>query len=1122
MNPVASRCPDFSDRREDQAASAAHLCFSARSASKLIVVPRHIPPPVIVFVVCLALLVSASARAQKKPGPSAADTRLAVPQVHINPTTIALPIVDGTDLRFARPYSAEALSQTKVGQIVQGDQGFMWFGTQYGLDRFDGYNFKVYLHDPGNPNSLSGVFISALFKARDGMLWVGCEQFLNKFDRESETFTRYPVPFVTHISQDTAGLLWLSTRTGLYRLDPVTEQIHRYSHDPNDPSSLSSNDTKSSGEDRVGHFWVVNSAGLDEFDRATGKVTLHIPLPEPSLPFSFYEDSFGVFWIYHVSGNPLAVFDRKTNTLTEYSFHEQKPRDTALTGVTSMLEDQNGTLWLGTNGAGLLKYDREHRRFIRYRYHPSDPDSIAQDSVIALSEDQEGIIWVGLGGLGVSRFASTPLPFRRYRRDFGDSNSTGEPFVGAIYEDSQGILWIGTHEALNRIDRSAQLYSYYTTAGPGEGTDAIAICADRSGNLWVGTYSHGLYRFDRKTGRFKRFQHNPADPYSLSNDIVTRLLVDHNGTLWAATWDGLDRFDPVTERFTTYKLETDKTPWYLELVEDRKGALWLGSSSLGLQRFDPATGQLTGYQHDMNHPGTLSNNRVNSVHFDQTGTMWVGTQDGLNKFDSTTGTFTVYTKREGLPGNAVGCILEDEHGDLWMSTNNGIARLDPQGNTFKNYSTADGLPGPDLTGWGACFRGAAGEMFFGGFSGATAFFPDKVRDNSYVPPIVLTDFRLFGKNVALDPDSPLKKIINFTDAITLTRTQNIFSIGFSALSYSDPATNRYRYMLEGLDHHWNEVGSDQRLASYTTLPAGTYTFRVQGATSRGAWTEPGAQLRIEILPPWWETVWFRATAGILLVLVALAAYNYRLQQLSKTMSARFDERLAERTRLARELHDTFLQTIQGSKIVVDDALDGPADPARMRHAMEQLSVWLGRATQEGRAALNSLRTSTTERNDLAEAFRRATENDVIPRSMSVNFSVVGDAREMHPIVRDEVYRIGYEAIRNASAHSRASQLDVELRYAQDLTVRVKDNGIGIDPAVVDTGKDGHFGLQGMRERTARIGGKLFLVSSLTNGTEIKLVVPGDIIFQASGSPRQTTLGKIRTFFKRQDPASRFD
>ena len=240
----------------------------------------------------------------------------------------------------------------------------------------------------------------------------------------------------------------------------------------------------------------------------------------------------------------------------------------------------------------------------------------------------------------------------------------------------------------------------------------------------------------------------------------------------------------------------------------------------------------------MDRPGTLSDNRVNSVHFDRSGTMWVATQNGLDKFDAKTGTFTVYTQRDGLPGNAVGCILEDDHGNLWMSTNKGIARFDPQSASVNSYSTAEGLPGPDLTGWGACFRNRSGEMFFGGFNGATFFHPDSVADSSVRPPVVLTEFRLSGRPVDIGGGSPLSKSITYTSRLTLSHEQRIFSLAFSALSYFSPGTNRYRYKLEGLDDTWHEVGSNERLVTYTTLPAGVYTFRAQGATSRGVLERP--------------------------------------------------------------------------------------------------------------------------------------------------------------------------------------------------------------------------------------------------------------------------------------------
>jgi signal transduction histidine kinase len=340
-------------------------------------------------------------------------------------------------------------------------------------------------------------------------------------------------------------------------------------------------------------------------------------------------------------------------------------------------------------------------------------------------------------------------------------------------------------------------------------------------------------------------------------------------------------------------------------------------------------------------------------------------------------------------------------------------------------------------------------------------------------------------------------------------------IDYTALSFVVPQKVRFRYMLEGRDISWQEPGA-RRQAFYNDLGPGKYRFRVIACNNDGVWNENGATLDFSIAPAWFQTKWFLGLCLLSSVFLIWALYRLRLQQIHKSLSARFNERLAERTRMARELHDTYLQTIQGSKLVADNALKKSDDPERMRRAMEQLSVWLGQATQEGRAALNSLRTSTTQKNDLAEAFKRATEECRLLGHIEVSFSVTGDSKEMHPVVRDEIYRVAYEAIRNACTHSRGSRLEVELKCGHDLALHVKDDGVGIDPTIGDHGKEGHFGLQGMRERVARIGGKLTVASSPSFGTEITVVVPGGIVFR---EPSASPLDKIRTVLRRVGPST---
>jgi signal transduction histidine kinase/ligand-binding sensor domain-containing protein len=998
-------------------------------------------------------------------------------QVNIAPQSIRLPIVDARDDRFVRLFTSEELAQTKVDHIVQDEQGFMWFGTRYGLYRYDGYAFKVFVQEPGNPKSLDGVVIKSLFKDRNGVLWVGCDRSLNKFDGMTETFTQYPIPAANYITQDTAGILWITTAgDGLYGLDPASGRIRHYSHDPNDPSSLSSAFPRYCGEDKQGTFWVFSDGHLDKFDRNAGKVTEHIFLPGVAQGIRFYEDSFGVFWIFY-GPNTLATLDRKNHTLTRYAFPKREP---TMMKTTAMLEDRNSTLWIATHGLGLLKLDRENGRFIHYANVPADPESLPQDKLDDLFADREGNLWVAPGRLGPALLPAKPPAFEKLPKIPG---TTIEPFVGALYEDHEGILWIGTPEALNRLDRKTGHVTAYRAGGPGLGTDVMSIREDPAGNLWVGTYGHGLHHFDRHTGKFKTYRHNPADPYSLSSDFVLRLLIDHNGALWAGTADSLARFDALTNRFTTYKLP--KTSYYSELVEDPEGKIWIGTESSGLRHFDPATGQLVTYEYDRNLPGTLSDNRVNSVHIDRAGTVWVGTQHGLDEVDKQTGRFTAFTQRDGLPGIAVGCILEDKAGDLWMSTNNGIARFNSRSKTFTNFSTADGLPGPNLTGWGACFQSPSGEMFFGGFNGGTSFFPDKVGDSSYTPPIVLTDFRLSGNPVKIGGHSPLRKSISFATDLILDHRQNIFSFTFAALSYSSPATNRYRYRLEGLEREWNEVRTDQRQATYTTLPPGRYRFRAQGATRGGPWSEPGVALPIEILPPWWSTRLFQAVLAALLILIASMTYRQRVKQLAR----QFEARLAERTRIARELHDTLLQNLAGVSLQLDgiskQVTSTPQSAAPMiRHVREQVDACF----REARLKVCNLRSAAVEGQGLPAALGQFVDRIRPTTTARCELNIAGRPRPLPPEIEEELLRIAEEATHNAIRHAQPNEIHIAVEYGvRSLRLEINDDGRGFD---LEEGfrKSGHFGLKSIRERSAQLRAKYSMRSAAGCGTQIEVLV----------------------------------
>ena len=1025
----------------------------------------------------------------------------AAPPVHFDPHTVRLPVVDGKGLRFTRLSTADGLSLTWVPQIVPDDKGFLWFGTGYGLDRYDGYKFKVFVQDLRQPNSIGGNLISALFKDRSGMLWVASNRFLDKLDPTTEKFTHYQVEpdtsagAVVHISQDRAGMLWLASGTGLHRFDPTTGQIRHYR------SGLNSHNVQWSGEDSSGTFWVGTSEGLDAFDREAGKVTLHIPIERASKP-AFYEDRSGTFWIYYQTGNGLATFDQKTNRVVRYSFYPKDPPTGGFSGVFSMVEDRHGNLWIGSPALGLLRLDPQRRCFVRYRHDPADPNSVAEDHVIALTDDREGNIWVGLQGHGPNHFSVDPAPFETFRSGPGANDLTRDS-VNAIYTDREGTLWIGNDDGLNRIDRKSGRLERWT-AGISTQPIVTSIVEDVPGHLWAGTWGHGLIRFDQRP-RFKIFRHADGDPSSLSSDLVYRVFLDHAGTLWVATKDGLNRFNPRTGKFTVFKADWNSglSQFYMSMAEDpTRNVLWLGSLFSGLHRFNPATGQIQIYRPNS---AALGDAVVPAVHVSGSGVGWAGTQNGLNKFDPTSGTFTTYDQKDGLAGNCVSCIQEDEHGALWVSTNRGLSRFDPKTYRFTNYSAADGLPGNDLTGWSPCFKSPNGEMFFGGASGGVGFYPDRLVTTTYVPPVALTEFRLSGNPVEVGGRSPLSKTISYTTRLRLSHEQNTFSLGFSALSYSNPATNRYRYKLEPLENNWHEVGSDERLATYTTLPAKGYTFHVQASAGQGAWSEPGVRLEMEILPPLWKTAWFEALCGGLILASLWGIYRLRLYQVAREFQAQVEGRVAERMRVARELHDTLLQSCQASLIQMQAARDlFTRRPEQAAHNLDDAIAMAAGAISEGRGAIQELRSQPLVQNDLAKVLTLAAQDlarsqQSKQRPVSVRVEVEGERQPLKPLLQDEVYRIARELLRNAFQHAKAAQIEVEIRYDPNLlSVHVRDDGKGIDTEILKAGgRDGHWGLAGMRERAKRIGARLDLWSEGGAGTEVQLTVPASIAYQTN-------------------------
>jgi ligand-binding sensor domain-containing protein/signal transduction histidine kinase len=1028
--------------------------------------------------------------------------------VSVRREVVRLPVENATGLRFHRLSTADGLSQTRVAQIIQDDLGFVWFGTQYGLNRYDGYDFKLYVHEPGNEKSAAGTFVFALFKDRDGMIWIGWSEGLDRLDPRTETFTHYIVErdedsqrsnTILHISQDREGMIWLATGTGLHRLDPANGEFAHY-RQGDDPQGLPSNAVNWSGEDSRGRFWVGTNQGLSEFDRAAGTVLRHLALPD-SVQVSLFEDRAGRVWITQASGNGLALYDHDTNTLTPYSFYDRDPEAAALTGVMGIAEDADGNLWLGSPGRGLMRLNRERDRFEHFGYQPQDVHSIAENKVVALYQDRDGNIWTGLHSAGVNYFGRGSQRFEVFRHIPGDLNSLTLDFVNAIFEDRDGVLWIGNDDGLNRIDRQTG-QRQLIDVGLGVKPMVIALVQDNDGAIWLGTFAHGLTRYDPRTKSYETYTHDPANPRSLSHNLVHRVFIDRAGTVWVATDDGLDRFDPATRDFTVYKLQADSrySQSYVGIAEDAAGNLWLGTAYSGLHRFEPASGRITVYRHNPADLHGLRDNTAPTVYASKQGTLWIGTQNGLNSLDPETGTMRAYDTRNGMPANTVACILEDGQGDIWMSTTMGLSKLTPSTGTFANYSLLAGLLGNDLTGWATCSKSQRGELFFAGFAGAVAFVPEALQEEQVTAPLLLTDFEIDGVKAAIGPGQPLERAIAYSQRVTLTHEQRNFAVTFAGLRYAQPETTRYRYRLDGLDTAWHESPSSVRTATYTTLPAGRYTLRVELAADRGDWQSPGIALDILILSPWWATWWFRTICALLLIALASWVIRARVRYVAREVRLQMEVRNNERIRIAQDLHDTLLQGLLSASFQLSVAQDHLTPGTKARPIVEHVSDLLRQLVTEGRNAVRGLRTWHFDSEDLENAISAVPGDLEVESSAQFRVVIEGKPRPLLSAARSEVYLIAREAISNSLRHAQAGTIEVGLEYMADsFRLTVRDNGRGFVADTAFAKRASHFGLAGMNERAERLCAVIALSSGPTAGTEIVLTVPGRAIYRPDKS-----------------------
>lgn len=829
-------------------------------------------------------------------------------------------------LRFERIGLEEGLPQESANTILQDRTGFMWFGTQSGLARFDGYRNRVFRNDPNDPGSLLDNYVKASYEDGQGRLWFGTRGGLVRFDPASQKFVRYPLraghgrvarsSAITAIVGDLEGGLWIGTGEGVVQFDPGSGRFHTLRHDALDPGSLRDDRVTALALDPRGGLWIGTMIGVDHLAAGSGRFE-------------------------HFDVDPASAGGRAV------------PR-----GVLSMSMGPRDTLWIGTS-AGLEAWrigDGPPQR-----RHIGAAEGLGEVRVVTLYHDRGSNLWVGTDLDGLKWRDPASGRFVGYANQPLDRHSLSDNQVSAIWVDRTGTLWVGTtYGGVNRADLASGGFARLSVL-PGladqRGASKIrTIAAGADGRLWLGTSGAGLVHLDPASGRVEQLRHDPARPGSLPGDVVNTVL-PAPGRLWIGSPAGLSWMDPATRRFTAVSLGTEAGAnqvqalmldhagrlWIASrgglfmldadgghlrgwrhdpqdpdslgenygfaLIEDRTGAIWVGTEN-GLERLDPASGKFSHFLHDPRDPGSLRHNRVYDLYESARGDIWVGTAAGLHRIEKGADgriRFRLFPVAASREQTSVGAILEDGKGQLWVSTTVGLTRVDPASGRFKNYTAKDGLlDGSYFVGSAAI--GADGDLYFGGVNGLTSFRPDEVRDNPYPPPVVITDFLVPGR-----PRLPEGQIGN-ARAVDLAWRDSVFTLEFAALHYADPRSNRFAYRLRGFDRDWTETDASKRFATYTNLDRGRYVFEVRAANKDGVWSDQPATLAINIGRPFWMSWWFRLAAALCVLGGAAGLYRLRVRGLvqqkallERQVGMRTAELLLQKERAEARKHEAEAQ-----------------------------------------------------------------------------------------------------------------------------------------------------------------------------------------------------------------------
>jgi len=851
------------------------------------------------------------------------------------------------DIIFQKLTVDHGLSDLTVRSIIQDHEGYMWFGTNNGLNRYDGKEIVNYFVDRNDPHSLRGNIIYCLFEDSRNNLWVGTwGGGLSLYNRDQDNFLSFindPADAgsishndIWHVFEDSAGRLWIATQKGLERFDYETYTFEKHLMDlslPGESVNLKRKAFSCISEKADGTLWIsIWKHGLLNYDQVNRKIIRHLvnePGRDNSLSTSeintLYTGRDGSLWAGTYKGNLERI--SMVNGLPVFESYSMGPAPSGLSDdrINFIIEDNQGNIWIGTE-MGMNIMDKT-KGYISHFFHDANTNnSLSSNHLWSGYRSSNGIIWIGSLEGGVNIYDPGRRKFQSNYPFINTAKEQPHKFVKSIYKDTKGILWVGTDSGLNKFSAQGEILTTYVHGNTDESLDiggVSGIVEDMDGRLWVGTWGGGLHYLDPEKKVLKRYYQpskNKATPRGISDLNIQTMKSDHAGNILIGTTFGyLYLFNPrkdTFQRFLCQDLDSLRGAPITAICPDKDGSVWIGLiENGGLIHLNPMTGEADRYflkEQDKDY--SLSSNDVFCL-LDDDDHLWIGTKNGLNHLNKSAGTITVYDEKQGLSNKSVLSIQKDIEGNIWFSTPQGISKFDKQSGQVYNYDGRDGALGNCIVSW----KGINPELYFGGINGIFSFNPLTIINNSYIPPVVFTSIRIYNETVYPNAEnSPLEKHINQTDRIVLNHNQTSFSLEFAALNYTLPEKNQYRFKLEGFDPNWVHAGT-RNIAYYTNVQKGTYTFKVQGSNNDGLWNEEARTLEIVILPPWWNTLWFKILILVFIIAVIslwIIIRTLRLKQQQKRLLKLVKERTRE---------------IEDQKVMI-------REQARKIHASDQLKI----------------------------------------------------------------------------------------------------------------------------------------------------------------------------------------